>query len=333
LVDEASMVDLYLMAHLLRALHPRASLLLLGDSDQLESVEAGGVLAELVRRGSVAPLPAQAARTAARLGTYAEPKLGLPLTLGTSDTPLPGMVVSLHHSYRAKQSPWILELGALAKPGAPSTVSQFIACCRQNEPHIRLHGNRRALLTVCRNCWADAQRVTSSWSLTQLPDVTAITKVLKRFQLLCGDNGQVERANRLGVAGLWAGTARRTGLGLPHGCPVLVTQNRTVLGLSNGDVGIAIAATAGHPAQVVVFPGVSSPIPIVQLPMHQPAFALTIHKSQGSEWEKVAIDLPSDSDVLDRNLLYTAISRSSGTLDIYADSERALAAILAGSPV
>jgi exodeoxyribonuclease V alpha subunit len=95
-------------------------------------------------------------------------------------------------------------------------------------------------------------------------------------------------------------------------------------------MGVALGSGSGTAAQVVVFPGLAVPIPVVQLPDHQPAFALTIHKSQGSEWAKVAIDLPSNSELLDRNLLYTAISRSSGTLDLYADDEKALGVILEG---
>jgi exodeoxyribonuclease V alpha subunit len=162
------------------------------------------------------------------------------------------------------------------------------------------------------------------------PPDPALGAHLRRFQLLCGENAQVDRANRIGSAALWGDSADRGGLGPPHGCPVLVTQNRPALGLSNGDVGVALGVEAGSAAQVVVFPGLGTPVPIAQLPEHQPAFALTIHKSQGSEWEKVAIDLPAESELLERNLLYTAISRSSGTLDLFVDDERALAAILEG---
>jgi hypothetical protein len=234
----------------------------------------------------------------------------------------------LRHSYRAKQSPWILELAALAKPGARSTVAAFIACCRRNEPNVRLHRNRQALLSVCREYWTDWRRKSRNWSLEGLRQENTVSLQLRRFQLLCGDNAQVEQANRLGIAELWGGRAHAARYGLPHGCPVLVTQNRVALGLANGDVGIAVGPGPQQAAQVVVFPGLREAVPITQLPTHQPAFAITIHKSQGSEWERVAIDLPSESEVLDRNLLYTAISRSSGTLDIYADSERALGSIL-----
>lgn len=329
LVDEASMVDLDLMTHLLRALGPKASLLLLGDSDQLESVETGGILAELVRRGRAGkPTSEHLRQRDARLHSDEMTSCEERESTTRVEGALPGLVVSLRHSYRAKRSPWILELAQIARPGSGGTVTEFLACCRSCEPNIRLHAHRHLLSAFCRERWAEGQRTTNRWTTSCLPEEAALSAHLKRFQLLCGDNTQVERANRLGTQALWGDSKGRGAIGLPHGCPVLVTQNRTALGLSNGDVGIALGITAGQAAQIVVFPGLLQPIAIAQLPEHQPAFGLTIHKSQGSEWERVAIDLPDESELLDRNLLYTALTRSSGTLDLYAHDEKALAAIL-----
>lgn len=331
LIDEASMVDLDLMTHLLRALPATTALLLLGDSDQLESVETGGILGELVSRGTRGgPAAGLQACWQARLGELP----GDPAADGAMPQDgagaLPGLVVRLLHSHRAMGSPWILELAAIARPGGSGTVADFLACCRRHAPHILLHERRSGLLAICRTHWQETQQVTDSWSQADHPGQQALSDLLRRFQLLCSDNAQVDRANRLGVALLRADRTEQGGLALPHGCPVLITQNRPALGLSNGDVGIALGPQRGSPAQVVVFPGIASPIPIAQLPEHQPAFALTIHKSQGSEWRQVAIDLPAESELLDRNLLYTALTRSSGTLDLSLPGETALATILAG---
>jgi exodeoxyribonuclease V alpha subunit len=328
-VDEASMVDLDLMTHLLRAIPPDASLFLLGDSDQLQSVETGGVLSELVSRGTAGELaPSLLQRLSTRLGSDVRCILDSTPPVDKVTRPLPGLVVRLRHSYRAKRAPWILELCAIARPGTSGMLADFLACCRKSTPNIRLHELRRELLAVCRKQWRDAQQTTDGWSMTSPANDSALHHHLKRFQLLCGDNAQVDRANRIGTAALWGDSTERGGLGLPHGCPVLVTQNRLALGLSNGDIGVALGTATQKAAKVVVFPGMSAPIPIAQLPEYQPAFALTIHKSQGSEWDAVAIDLPRESELLDRNLLYTAISRSSGTLDLFADGVSTLAAIL-----
>ena len=143
---------------------------------------------------------------------------------------------------------------------------------------------------------------------------------LSAFQLLCGSNAQVDRANRRGQCLLWGTAPAQSSQILPHGCPILVCSNSHALGLSNGDIGVALGAGRGTAAQVAVFPELSQPIPLAQLPEHKPAFALTIHKSQGSEWTEVALDLPGEeSELLDRNPIYTAVTRSSRGFHLFAE--------------
>ncbi len=332
LVDEASMVDLALMAYLLRALQPDAALLLLGDSDQLESVDTGGVLAELVTRGAAGTPPAaMEVRWRARLDAEPGPILrhGLPSRPHTQ--PLPGLVVGLRYSFRAKAAPWVLELAAIAQPGHTGTAATFLACCERHAAHVRVHRRSRDLHAACQERWKDARRQTDGWRAAKLPTETAIRSVLLAFQLLCGSNAQVARANRLGLAVFWGQHPQRAGVSVPHGCPILVTQNSYALGLSNGDVGIALGAGPDRPAEVAVFPGLEAPIPLPELPNYQPAFALTIHKSQGSEWQTVAIELPDEGELLDRNLLYTAITRSSGGLELCLGGAKTLQGVLDGA--
>ena len=141
------------------------------------------------------------------------------------------------------------------------------------------------------------------------------------FQLLCSTNAQVDRANADGLALLWDHT-RGSHANLPHGCPIIIQINSRTLGLSNGDVGIALGSAPHEPATLGLFPssdGAPRLIPLAQLPEHKPAFGLTIHKSQGSEWEHVAIELPPEAAaaLLSRNLLYTAITRSRNRLSLF----------------
>ena len=95
---------------------------------------------------------------------------------------------------------------------------------------------------------------------------------------------------------------------------------------TDGDIGIALGPVCGGVATVALFPGpdgVPRLIPRVRLPAHQPAFGLTIHKSQGSEWDRVALELPANADsrLLNRNLLYTGITRSRRVLDLFGTAE------------
>ena len=321
-IDEASMVDLELMAHLVRALPPAATLILLGDSDQLESVETGGVLAELVERGAAGSLPADTLRRwSSRIGSDAAKVFadGLPARKSVA-SPLPGLAIGLRHSYRARESAWILNLAAIVKPGHAGTADAFRQLARAYEPNVRCYDHRADFDAFCHGQWESWSHLMGRWSMWNSAElIPQLGGHLAAFQLLCGSNAQVDRANRRGQCLLW-GTSPQSPHILPHGCPLLVTSNRHSLGLSNGDIGVALGAGRGSAAQVAIFPGHPQPIPLAQLPQHQPAFALTIHKSQGSEWAEVALDLPGEeSDLLDRNLLYTAITRASRRFHLFAE--------------
>jgi len=332
LVDEASMMDLSLMAHLVRAIRPQSTLWLLGDSDQLESVETGGVLAELVARGASGTVPSEMMTCwSARIGCPALPIFTGSLHSRHEANPLPGIAVGLIHSFRAKDAPWVLDMAAIAKPGGHGTFADFSACCARwaADGHVHRHPQRSTFREACIAQWKDWSTTVSRWSSSACPSDSDLRDHLAAFQLLCVTNAQVERANRLGSALLWSAAPQRHVLALPHGCPVMITVNNHALDLSNGDVGVALGQKPGHLADVAIFPG-HPPIPIVQLPEHQPAFALTIHKSQGSEWRHIAIDLPDDpGELIDRNLLYTAITRSSGSIDLCTEATASWEAVFA----
>ena len=334
LVDEASMVDLSLMFALIQALPADTSLLLLGDSDQLESVEVGGILSELVQRASRAPLPADSLkRMALRLGckesnVEADFLGGLPIAAPSLLTPLPGLMLGLKYSRRAMNAPWILELANIVRPGAAFSFVDWEALF-QNQQTDQLHwyqdrpGRKRS--EICKTQWLAWAKSAAAWcGLSSSNSEEALhvpLRQLLQFQLLCSSNAQVDRANLEGLAPLW-GSERPAQNALPHGCPIIVQANSHTLGLSNGDVGIALGNAPHQPATLALFAsgnGAPRLIPLAQLPAHRPAFALTIHKSQGSEWEHIAIELPAEigSAILSRNLLYTAITRSSRRIDIF----------------
>jgi exodeoxyribonuclease V alpha subunit len=359
LVDEASMVDLSLMHALIRALPPDASLLLLGDSDQLESVDVGGILSEFVQRAGQNRLLPEALQTrlAARLGisneqVQAEYDQGLPhLPSESPGGALPGLVVGLRHSWRAMNAPWVLDLAECVRPGGSQSRSSVEECFNRHasatEPVLTWHRESpdRSRRIFCQERWKSWGELARTW--TELcqdsgPEAQSqgqarneALRLLGRFQLLCSTNHQVDRANQAGTALLWGKGARPLSE-LPHGCPVLVLANLRSLGLSNGDIGIALGPIPGGPATLVLFPGadgIPRVIPRVRLPAHQPAFGLTIHKSQGSEWDSVALELPSNAEsrLLTRNLLYTGITRSRRVLDLFGTPE-SLDLVLRASP-
>jgi hypothetical protein len=225
-------------------------------------------------------------------------------------------------------APWIIQLAAHFRPGTQTSMTSLVSLLELHAPTALewvYDKPSRQCLQHCRNhwqAWLEASKKWSGFDSESIPDeLFNALETLHGFQLLCSTNAQVERANKEGAALLWGAEHPVPGA-LPHGCPILVLANSYALGLSNGDVGIAIADQPHAPATRALFAsGEGSPrlIPLPQLPEYGPAFALTIHKSQGSEWQHVAIELPSKagSSILSKNLLYTAITRSSSRLSLF----------------
>lgn len=331
-VDEASMVDVELMAALLAALRPQARLILLGDKDQLASVEAGAVLGDLCQRAAAAHYtPATAAWLGAATGQT------LPADcLDPAGTPLDQAVVMLRTSHRFNPSGGIGALAAAVNaPGLePSTRLQTVRdLCRQGSgpaprPIAALPINGPTdpvLIALVRDGYRDYLAAIASDAGDGDAWARRILDAQRRFQLLTPlRNGPwgVEGLNETIVA-----TLREAGL-LPAnasprqwfpGRPVLVTRNDYRLGLMNGDIGIALPTPdlrdAGAPPVLrVAFPGEDGGIRWVlptRLQAVETVFAMTVHKSQGSEFTHTALMLPDRaSPVLTRELLYTAITRS-----------------------
>ncbi len=335
-VDEASMVDLEMMAALLDALPPEARLILLGDKDQLASVEAGAVLGDLCRDADP-PRYDQAyiAWAEAATGYCLKPFQGTP-------GPLQEHVVVLQKSHRFGEKSGI---GALARAVNAGNADKSVDLLRGDLTdikgmgldsledgafqHLVLDGGYRVYLKAVA---ASPHNATSSLNaalplkketLAVADETTWLRRVLElfgQFQLLAvvrkGPFG-VESLNRavasiLARAGLIAGTD-----GWYPGRPVMVTRNDYSLGLMNGDVGIYLPVWDVSLEKIihrVVFPLVDGTLKKVlpsRLNNVETVYVMTVHKSQGSEFDHTVLVLPdTQSPVLTRELLYTGITRA-----------------------
>ncbi len=272
-VDEASMADLAIVHRLLEALPPSCDLILLGDPDQLASVEAGSVLADLVAAGEAGG--ALAAHLAA---------------LRTS------------HRFRADRG--IGQLADALRRGdcdwdrlqAIAAGDEAVRCLRWDGAHLP-EGLLADWLEDLDPARADGPE--------------AALARLDRARILCA-----LRQGPAGVAGLNQRLGERLGhpLGRPsHGQPVLVTHNAPDLGVFNGDMGVLWRSGEGGRLQAW-FPSLDEiplRLPLQELPEHEPAWALTVHKSQGSEYDRVLLVLPPEPHPLvTRELIYTAVTRA-----------------------
>ena len=315
-VDEASMVDLPMMARLLAAMPPAARLILLGDKDQLASVEAGAVL------GDICALLRAPLTEAQRTWLQAVTGYELPAE-GEGDGeahPLRDRLCWLQKSWRFHAGSGIGQLAAAVNRGDGRALPRLFS---GDYPDITLHegeSRRTQLLQQVSEGYADYLR------LVQAPvDETAVRAVLQAFnrlRVLCA-----LREGEWGVAGLNAAiqnTLVRQGWLQVEGewyigRPVMIVRNDHALGLYNGDIGIA--AHDGERLRVwFELPDgqVRGFLPS-RLPEHETAFALTVHKSQGSEFAHTLLVLPEqDNPVLTRELLYTGITRAKQRLDLFA---------------
>ena len=322
-VDEASMIHQEMMAALLRALPPAARLILLGDQDQLASVEAGAVLAEL-SLGS--------GKYDAETCHYMQASCGAaPRPGDNGPSPLAANIIRLQRSHRFNA-----EIGALADAvhgGHPETAVRILQTAHTGtlawQPAPAIH----RILELARpesaygRVWQAAgqpppkdRQQHSAWVKTILNDYAG-------FRILCalrqgpwgvtGINRAIEdylqRQGILQSRGLWYA-----------GRPTLVTRNDPNLGLSNGDIGIALPDPDKRLR--VYFPN-SEEAPRAILPSRlnhtESAWAMTVHKAQGSEFAHTVLILPpEDSPVLSRELLYTAITRARKCFTLIAPRER-----------
>ncbi len=327
IVDEASMIDLALMSKLVDALPSSARLVLLGDKDQLASVEAGAVLGDICTSTQ-----GISAAFHARLSEVTAEPLPAPRAKAT---PLHDSVVSLSHSYRFGADSGIGRLARAINDGKPQSVMTLLTHKRHADIRWRdLSGP--AVVTKL------ALRLAEGFApylrlLAAGADAEAIVAAFERFRVLCA-----LRHGPFGVSGLNRAIERElqrrqlipTRLypsdGLWYrGRPVLITRNHDALQLYNGDIGLALPDADGQLR--VAFPSASGALRYVlpsRLPEHDTVFAMTIHKSQGSEFDQVLVILPpDDTPILGRELLYTAITRARQEVELWATPQSVRAAV------
>lgn len=318
-VDEASMVDLPLMCKLVEAVADGARLILLGDRDQLPSIEAGDVLAAITdAAGDGGELPQALAQ---RL----QPLIGdVPASSpSAASNALSGHRVQLKRGYRQSEALDLAPLADALRVGDGDRTDQLLRSNALRGVHYHegvsdpLAGPRReTLLSVWRELpliddpAIALQRASALRVLTALRDGAQGASVL---------NARIEEA--------LAGAHRDPYF---HGRLLLVTENSYRHGLFNGDIGVCQRDAQGH--TVAWFAGGSDGVRgfhPAALPAHTGAFAMTVHKAQGSEFDAVWLLLPrQDARTLSRELLYTAVTRARSELHVCA-SEPVLRAALA----
>ena len=318
-VDESSMIDLAMMSKVLDALSPSARLILLGDKDQLASVESGAVLNDLC-------------------SSLADQTIELQKTWRFS-----GPIKDLALAVNAQQanSAWSLLVQPTSVKNTKSPASQQYSLfdelpVERREPDSESIA-KSDLNSVDVSTKASVQLIQVNWQLHIIEhyqpylsqvkadtDPEAALNVFSRFQVLAairqGEYG-VEGINKVIEKQLHSAQLQ-THLPWYHGKPVMITRNDPSLGLFNGDIGICLKDNDRSQLRVWFKQsdgGFRAIIP-ARLPQHETVYAMTIHKSQGSEFDHVMIVLPDKPvPLLSKELLYTGITRARKNVDITAN--------------
>jgi exodeoxyribonuclease V alpha subunit len=339
-VDEASMIDLPLMARLLAALPGAARLVLLGDRDQLASVEAGNVLGDITGRGQpirygaeqvqllaeVGAAPAQALSTVAGGEGDGQGAAGADAVDAPEAASIAAAVALLRFSWRFGADSGIGALARAVNAGDGATALALL----DGDAHddiTRLAPPADALHPACID-WA-VERFAPVLGAT---DPATALALLERARVLAAlhrgafgvETLNVRITERLRnhdkVSGKVTGAVGDNAL--HHGMPVMITANDYEVGLYNGDVGLLWQDAAGRlRAHFRAADGELRTLSVRQLPPHVCAYALTVHKSQGSEFDEVLLVLPPDPHPLaSRELLYTAVTRARKRVTVHAGS-------------
>jgi exodeoxyribonuclease V alpha subunit len=306
IVDEASMVDQTLMTRLMQALRDKTRLVLLGDKDQLASVEAGSVFGDIC--GDITDN-----RFTESMGNYLE-NLNIKLSEkyiaeGEGCAELANHINLLKKSYRFPVESGIGRLVKAINAGDPGEVWELLNDDRFSEISFIPFENYQMFFETMSDKVVDQySEVRSARTPAQMLEIYGKFKILG-----------AHRTGPWGVETINDGLEqklRKHNLVLPsqnwyEGRPIIVNTNDYSVGLSNGDIGVCVKEE--NDARAVYFGKGNEKVllSLSRLPAHSTAFALTVHKSQGSEFEEILLVLPEESSkLLHRELLYTAVSRA-----------------------
>jgi exodeoxyribonuclease V alpha subunit len=312
-VDEASMVDLALMSKLIQAVPDHARLVLLGDRDQLASVEAGAVLGDICDTGCTLAF-------SWRFRNDLEQAMGYRLHGDTKEaqSPMRDCIVELRKGYRFGVDSGIGVVSQAVRDG-----DEALALSLLRGEHADISWKGLPVGGAFRKAIAQ-ESVRELGDYLRCRDPLISLALLNRFRILCALREGPYGA--LAVNALVEDIFRKEKLIRSEGAyyagrPIMVTVNAYPLELFNGDVGVILPDPGVDNDLRAFFPapggGVRQLHP-VRLPPHETAYAMTVHKSQGSEFHRVLLILPDrDSPVLTRELIYTGITRGMEHVELW----------------
>ena len=289
-IDEASMGGLSLMTHLFESLMPTCRLILLGDHNQLSSVDVGTVFKDICDAAQFKPL---------------------------SDS-----LIELKKSWRFSKGSHIGRFATAVTNSDTKSILKILGDDMQSEVIFREYKSLEQLGKMieqqCLDSFSD--RIDMAIRCTSPPEMFEAFSKIQLLGVQKRGIGGVDSLNQIVTRQLFLRGLIPKNESFYPGQPILITQNNYDLGLFNGDIGVVLK-DANNGFLQTIFPGTDTswfPIKNQLLPPYEQMYAMTVHKAQGSEFERVIIILPLvPSPILSRELLYTATTRATRQVEIW----------------
>jgi len=339
IVDETSMVDFAMMTKLIDAVAPETRLILIGDPNQLASVEAGTVLADLS-----GPVQVASPKLSSLCIEELEEACGLPVRTHVEEVeraPLYDSIVQLNKTHRFSDSSGIGHFARACLDSSagfdPAQAADILASRQYNDVRLLGHGSGGRLRPETEQAiiegYSPYLELLLEGPMEHEPEREFHRRVLQSFdtfRVLCA-----HRRGELGVEGINESAARLLESRGPQGFsthtpyylgrPILVRANDYAIGRYNRDIGLVVTRREGvaRPQRQVCFPSADGGVEYLttaRLPEHQTVYAMTIHSSQGSEFSHAMVVLPSQpSPILTRDLIYTGVTRAAKQMTLVGD--------------
>ncbi len=315
IIDESSMLDVALFAKLLDAIGPQTKLILLGDKDQLASVEAGSLFGDLCIAQKQLNIFSKETVTFINSFNEDEAQHLSKYNIGTSDHPLFGHIVQLQKSYRFSDDTGIGKFSRAITSDDSKVIKSFF---KNEDPQVIIDPeySDKIFKNFISGYDAFIKEKDISLALQKLNDLKLLCAIRDGEQGLYALNKKIE--NYLQQKRLINST-----VGFYENRPVMMTENNYELGLFNGDVGLVRPNDNNELRIWFDQKGELKPVLPSSVSGVETVFAMTIHKSQGSEFEKILVILPEkkEIEIITRELLYTAVTRAKKQVIIQASEE------------
>ena len=324
IIDECSMIDVALFAKLLAAIGPNTRLLLLGDKNQLASVEAGSLFGDLCSEKAACNHFSE--NTAALMNSLVpDAERHIPAASPFNSHPLAEHIIELQYSHRFNSRSDIGSFSDAVLHNRTDILSSFLHQSDGKNVQIVSADSDAALLEF----------IDGFEAYIRDNDIASALQKLQQLRILCAvreGKGGLYDCNQMAESRLKKSGLIQPDIQFYENRPVMITRNNYELGLVNGDIGIVRTIQNEKKLWLDAGNGNIRGINTNYIREAETVFAMTIHKSQGSEYDRVFIRLPNQTDIpiLTRELLYTAVTRAKQTA-IIQTTETVLLATAAGS--